>query len=221
MIKLKVSEKIRSACVRDGKGSSITFYNELKQPVRCVVTGEAKVCFWDRNIFDGEGIRCPVSYKPTQLVRTYRSDVSKEEYTIKENVRGGASGGGTSGGGTNGGGEVSRSEYEFDGKFCSYQCCLAYVRDNKHNNLYNQSETLLYKMYLGTTSKGGTKVPILRPAPHWRTLRECGGHLSIKEFRQTFGVKVYECRGYVSLKASDEMPDRNLCHLFEQVMVFD
>ena len=75
-----------------------------------------------------------------------------------------------------------------DGIFCSFNCVLAFINDNKHDSLYRESITLLnyfYKTIFGTLPK------IFLPAPHWRLLKEYGGHLDIAEFRKSFNHVEY------------------------------
>ena len=84
--------------------------------------------------------------------------------------------------------------YETDGIFCSFNCCKAFINDNKHKNIYNHSLTLLTKMY---NDMLGTTVSVIDTAPHWRNLEEYGGHLSISEFRNSFSKADYEEHGII------------------------
>lgn len=178
-LKIKVSKKIKNQCDLNNKvtKSQIEIMDETKKSILCDIShctnSDAKSsiinCFWDRHRINGNVIKCPLRYKPKQIVKVYKSEISKEEYTIKENV-------------------VKFSEISFStisdnlevtDAFCSFSCCLAFIRDNKHDRRYDQSEMLLHKIFM-TLYKNAE----LYPSPHWRTLVEYGGYLSINEFRE-------------------------------------
>jgi hypothetical protein len=146
-------------------------------------------CFWCKNPFDTRPIGCPIKYNTSQAEKKYHSHISRDTYTIKENIT-----------------EKRRilldkndsltlrvgEYYETDGVFCSFNCCQAWINDNKHNRLYDLSSTLLIKMY---NSMMGTKMIVIGPAPHWRVLEQYGGHLNIIKFRDGFNKIDYECHG--------------------------
>ena len=64
------------------------------------------------------------------------------------------------------------------GNFCSYNCALAYNIDLNDSSSYKRT-SLLNLLYYKTYSK---YINIIS-APHWITLDEYGGNLSIKDFR--------------------------------------
>lgn len=144
-------------------------------------------CFWCRHPVDTKPIGCPTKYISNQAVKKYHSHISKDTYIIKENI-------------TN-----QRSKnidsvqlnigdyYETDGVFCSFNCCQAFINDNKHIRLYDYSTMLLVKMYNHIMN---TKTRVITPAPHWRILDHYGGHLNILQFRDSFNKIDYECHGY-------------------------
>jgi hypothetical protein len=146
-------------------------------------------CFWCRNPFDTRPIGCPIKYIPSQAEKKYHSHISRDTYTIKENIT-----------------EKRRAlinnnsqlsvkigdYYETDGVFCSFNCCQAWINDNKHNRLYDLSITLLTKMY---NAMMGTKMVVIGSSPHWRVLEQYGGHLNIIKFREGFNKIDYECHG--------------------------
>lgn len=142
---------------------SITFVDESKRIHNCVPTGlnfnsaQEYHCFWDHHVIpaDSEKFFCPVKQIPLVISKTYHSEISKENNTLKE--------------------RKSQSTFDSDGMFCSPNCVLAFIKENKHNILYNDSEILFHKMYKNTN-----------PAPHWRMLKEYGGMLSINDFRNGF-----------------------------------
>ncbi len=71
-------------------------------------------------------------YKPKQIVKVYKSDVSQEEYTIKENV--------VKFQNDIGNFKTITDNLEVTDAFCSFNCCLAWIRDNKHDRRYDESE---------------------------------------------------------------------------------
>lgn len=178
----------------------VSFLDDSKRPRSCNVsmidyTSKKKVnmlrynCFWCKNPFDCQPIGCPTKYVSNQVFRKYHSHISKDTYTIKENVT------------------TERmmslddekftpihtgEYYETDGIFCSFNCCQSYINDNKHIRLYDKSHMLLVKMYNDLMD---TKNAIITPAPHWRTLEHYGGTLNIVQFRDSFNKIEYEYHG--------------------------
>lgn len=153
-----------------------------------------KVCFWDRNRFVTDPIGLPVKYEPTKLIRTYRSQITNELYTIKESVtpekrdriikeyteshNPGIDEGYTI---------EENNYYVTDGCFCSFECCIAFLEANSHNPLYSHSKSLLNLMYVTTYGR----VPSFSPASSWRMLEDYGGTQTVEEFRSNFHRIVY------------------------------
>ena len=79
--------------------------------------------------------------------------------------------------------------------------------------MYNHSLTLLMKMY---NEMLNTTVSVFDDAPHWRLLREYGGHLSIEEFRGCFNKIDYEEHGIIK----NTPTFRSIGHLFEEKIKF-
>jgi hypothetical protein len=187
----------------------ISFMDEAKQTHKCNVSMVDFLtnnqldfdmsiynCFWCKNTIPKNiiAIGCPIKYVPTQLIKTYYSEISKDTYTIKENIT-----------------KkrimdimdmkddrmtiVKKDYYITDGIFCSFNCCMAYIDDNKHISMYNMSEMLLLKMYNDIYP---TKIPSIDKAPHWRKLNQFAGNLSITEFRNSFNNIEYTNHGLVS-----------------------
>lgn len=171
-------------------------------------------CFWCRNAIPPNiiAIGCPVEYIPTQVTKTYYSEISKYTYTIKENI-------------TKSGAQkihaskddrlsiVNKDYYITDGIFCSFNCCMAYIDDNKHQSMYDMSEMLLLKIYNDVYP---TKVPFIERAPHWRKLKQCAGNLTIEEFRNSFNKIEYVEHGFIS-----KIPQfKSLGMLFEEQLKF-
>lgn len=145
-------------------------------------------CYWCRYPFDTRGIGCPVRYIPSQAVKTFYSEISRDTRTIKENIT-----------------DKRRTilndprvfvekadYYETDGVFCSFNCCQAWIDDNKHDSLYDPSHSLLIKMYCDMMN---VKAVEIKAAPHWRLRRESGGHYTHLTFREGFGKVEYDYCG--------------------------
>jgi hypothetical protein len=193
LAKTKISDITKDV----GKNAFFSYIDEAKKDHICVVTMKDVVteqklpvktnlsCFWCRHSFPYQPIGCPISYKCTRLFKKYYSEITKNNYCLQENI--------------------SSKQFEdckypsennffslelepanfymTDGMFCSFNCCFAFIRYNKANPLYTQSENLLKKIYFDMFS---THSIDLSPAPHWRLLQNYGGDLSIEDFRKTF-----------------------------------
>jgi hypothetical protein len=146
-------------------------------------------CYWCRHHFNTPQIGCPIKYISSQAVKQYFSEISRDKYIIKENIN------------------LVRKDmikddkrieihekeyYETDGVFCSFNCCNAYIKDNKHNLLYSQSEVLLTEIY---NQIFGNDIKTIENAPHWRLIDKYGGHLTIDQFRDSFNKVEYEHHG--------------------------
>ena len=84
--------------------------------------------------------------------------------------------------------EIENKEYYItDGIFCSFNCCLAFIKDNWYNSMYSNSETLLNQIY----NKLFNNTQKFLEAPSWRLLKDYGGGLTIQEFRQSFNKIEY------------------------------
>lgn len=140
-------------------------------------------CFWCRHPFNSVPIGCPLKYNASQLEKTYYSDITKDKYTIRENISVDKRKKFMN---NNGDTEkakyalIEREYYETDGVFCSFNCCLSFINENKHNSIYKHSKNLLKKIYYDFF---GSYPDNLIPSPSWRLLREYGGNMSIDEYR--------------------------------------
>ena len=65
------------------------------------------------------------------------------------------------------------------GHFCSYNCCKSYNLDMNDNLIYKR-ESLLNLLYYMTYSVYAD----IKPSPHWITLEDFGGILTIAQFRE-------------------------------------
>lgn len=170
------------------EGEFVKFLNDSRRSGKYVLTmfdknvsrtlGDtcAERCWWCHHTFDTRPVGCPVRYIPSQTTKKVQA------YEISENL--------------NSFEEVMHSHnmtresyFETDGIFCSYECCLAYIYDNKHNPVYAQSKHLLRMMRIVET--GDVNSGDISSAPSWRMLREYGGTLSIENFRRSFANAEY------------------------------
>lgn len=189
----------------------LSFLDETKRTVKCNVsmidfTTKKEIikysrynCFWDRHPFDSDPLGCPIKYVSNKGVKNYFSEISKDNYIIKENI--------TKkkfdkitydnhlrNGNCNGIGVINNEYFETDGIFCSFNCIKAFIKDNKHNCLYQHSEYLMYKLYNETFNTNSKNI-VINPAPHWRLLKEYGGNLSIDKFRESFNRSTFVFKG--------------------------
>ncbi len=149
--------------------TAIKFLDKAKEIVKCKKSCEGTHCYWDRHLITSDNIiRCPTRYVPSEYKRTHvtrggSSYVIKEKITKKERERKTVPSDITT---------VQKEYYETEGVFC----CVAYIQSNAHNPIYDESAQLLMKM------RNITQLP--KAAPHWKTLVEYGGWLSIDEYRE-------------------------------------
>lgn len=68
------------------------------------------------------------------------------------------------------------------GIFCSFSCCLAFLKINRYDKLYRDSKSLLYSLYYKLYQKELN----IKSAPSWECLKVFGGQLSIEDFRKSF-----------------------------------
>lgn len=156
-------------------------------------------CFWCKNNFNTEPIGCPIRYVPNMMVKRYFSHITKDYYTIKEEIsndkfeaiHGDLVGDKISDNVTIK--LINNDYYETDGIFCSFNCCLAWIKDNSHNNLYTNSVFLLHQIYYNFFDIHHQ----IHPAPHWRMLKDFGGSLSIEEYRSSFNKVIYDNEHYI------------------------
>lgn len=185
--------------------SYFSFLDESKKDHQCVVTMRSYLtkedfppntsvhCFWCRHSFHFRPIGCPIDFVSDRLTKTYNSDITKDKYTLRENItkkqleqltKDVAST------------EIDtthmiqneykiqdRNYYLMDGLFCSFNCCFAFIKANQQNPLYMNSEYLLKKIFYNVF--GENTAPLI-PSPSWRLLKEYGGHMTIEEYRKNF-----------------------------------
>lgn len=123
-------------------------------------------CFWCRHPFDTVPIGCPISYKVDVKVKDLTSFFCDNIVQIKT--------------------PTEKGWYEVDGVFCGLSCCKAFIEDNEYDPIYENSMSLLYKLYNELEHKMNKDI---NTAPNWRLLREYGGNMTIEEFREN--IKIY------------------------------
>lgn len=181
--------------------NEFSFMDESKTDHSCVITMDCLFtesrdiahihCFWCRSEFSYKPISCPIDYIPHRLLKSYHSEITKDKYLLRESVSNHqvhviqqTSREGMGYLTTNTSVSVQmRDYYLVDGIFCSFNCCLSFIKDNKTNPLYCQSENFLMKIFFDIF---GNNISPPKPAPSWRLLKKYGGHLTIEEYRKNF-----------------------------------
>ena len=143
-------------------------------------------CYWCRNPIEATivPIGCPIKYIPSNVYKTYNSEINKNNYIMKEDLY------------INNLSKIiikqndehkslitnNKDYYITDGIFCSFNCAIAYINEHSNNPMYNNSKMLLLNIF----NKIYNRLDVIIPAPHWRTLKEYGGNKSIEQFRKCF-----------------------------------
>jgi hypothetical protein len=194
-----------SDLIQNKNQPQITFFDETRKSHKCILTMinfekksnitscEKYNCFWDRNPFETIPMGCPLKYVPATATKKYHSEISKDIYTIRENITL-VKASMIQDSGIN---IDANCYYETDGVFCSFNCVKAFILDNKHNKLYDHSMVLLHKMY---NEMNGTSNATFDSAPSWRLLREYGGNMDIHLFRNSFNRIDYVDFGVIKPK---------------------
>ena len=214
-----MTTKLSELAIEKGTPDVISFLDESKRSHICnvcMIDFNAKMninlfryhCYWCKNPFETKPIGCPINYVSEQAIKKYHSHISKDTYTIKENIT------------TNRKDKIKDEKiifenypyYETDGVFCSFNCCKSYILENKHERMYDNSIMLLTKMYNEITH---TKNGVISPAPHWRNLDQYGGNLNIMQFRDSFNKIDYEYQG-----TSKNIAFRPIAALYEEKIKF-
>lgn len=155
------------------------FIDELKNEHQCLAVTSSQStcthCWWCR-IAQSKPmtITCPIKIQPQFEKTSFYSCAKKTHYDIKEKV-------------------WSKNPIIIsEGYFCCYGCRMAYIQDQQHNAVYSKSMMLLHQCYFMETGQKLT----CTPSPHWRLLKDYGGHLTPQEFHSPW-VK-YETMGLSS-----------------------
>ena len=199
---------ISDLTLRIGNNNNYSFLDPIKKEHNCVFTFLDEItnqklpkitnicCFWCMHNFEKRPIGCPIKYLPSRLTKQYYSEITKGDYTIRGSI-------------TKNTEKILKKEnklsskfylegnshYITDGIFCSFNCCLAFIKDNWHNIIYNNSEYYLNKIHYQFFKKFHKIIP----APSWRLLTKFGGHLDIEKFRNSFdNIEYIETDDYLS-----------------------
>lgn len=157
---------------------NITVVDELKNTHNARVSTVGNnpnplYCFWDRHpITTDKPIHCPIEKIQTPQIKTYTSHINGKPYKIQDSINL----------------KMEYDQYYVDGAFCSIECCLAFIEENKSNPLYQYSEHYLRDIFTFNDQKC---------APHWRLLENYGGNMTIEEFRKSFTNTIYTPDGVV------------------------
>jgi hypothetical protein len=68
------------------------------------------------------------------------------------------------------------------GIFCSFPCCLAFLKEHNSGQMFRNSKSLLYTLYYKLY---GSELKT-KAASSWECLKVFGGHLTIEEYRKNF-----------------------------------
>jgi len=215
---------------RDSEAHAYSFLDESKQLHTCVATMKDLLsgsqlpkhtdvcCFWCKFSMATSPIGCPVSYLSNKVTKTYHSEITKDKYQITDNL--------TKKRKARLKTIVAKHKSLFtildnhshhfvvDGLFCSFNCCMAFVKDNRGDEFYNLSESLLYTMYKDIFN---TPIEKINPAPDWRLLTKFGGPLTITEFRKSFNSIQYNDIDDYIIRS---LPTRMIGKLYEKKVKF-
>lgn len=111
-------------------------------------------CFHCRHPFNTSPIGIPIKYIP-----------EKPEKELEDNST-----------------QIRNDYFLTYGVFCSFPCCLAFLKEHSSDQFFRNSKSLLYSLYFKLYN---TELRI-SPAPSWECLKIHGGNLSIDEFRKSF-----------------------------------
>lgn len=219
---------------------NISFLSEMRQEVKCIPTvfnenlfnkieenidlenpsnswslyrEDIPDCWWCRHPIPKNciPIGCPINFNPSIVSKTFYSEISKDTFTIREKIPNS---------------KIdsldlknnnticikNKNYYNVDGIFCSFNCCKAWILDNKHNSIYDNSDKLLVHMYNQIFDQ---KIKNITPADDWKLLKNKGGGiLDIETFRNNFNKVTYEYHGHI------KDLQKNINHLFEQKLKF-
>ena len=188
--------ELSDACLPSREPSKMSYFDQSKRLSSCSLTNPdlSSWCWWCKHSFSGVPFSCPLSYNPMMLKKSYRSAISKSHHTLKE-LRSGSRG--TLDISPDMAIECSKSSFVTDGWFCSPNCLIAFVNENKTDPVYHNSKDLIAKM-ISSFQQTASKLP--PPSPHWRLLTRFGGHLSIEHFRENISKIAYEDKGTTRTK---------------------
>lgn len=187
--------KITELTPRQKETNTFSYLDESKKEHQCVLTmvshdSQSHLpektdihCFWCHHSFTTKPLGCPIQYVPHRIVKDYYSEITKDNYTLRESVTDDQLRKNQDHFEKHCMNMLDRDYYVVDGIFCSFNCCLAFIQDHHNDPLYRYSENLLSHIYVRTF--GENAQPII-PAPSWRLLKDYGGLTSITDYRKNF-----------------------------------
>lgn len=135
----------------------------------CLPTTTTKPCWWCRNSFKTSPVGCPLFYHAHK-----KEGIDKERFEEKIKILNLP---------------VDKNDFfETEGIFCSFPCCKSYILNQRNSTRHKDSAALLSMLFY-TLYRKKQNIPL---APSWKNLIEYGGHLTIQEFRSSFGKLEYE-----------------------------
>lgn len=197
----QVGETIPKNCTKIGELSKggdeikkFSFVDESKKMHRCCLTMKNHsngdflpiktniACHWCCHQFSSIPIGCPLRYIPKTRFRKYFSEIIKEQIITKEVVPDNIENENENENCLSKEKTTEHAYYETEGIFCSFNCCYAYIEQNKRNCQYDSSLNLLSFIYQELFDLDFD----ISPAPDWRLLSLFGGSLDIDNYRDNF-----------------------------------
>lgn len=126
-------------------------------------------CWWCRGNFDTSPIGCPIRYCSDNTPAKIKKRVIEKLELANLPTD-------------------TSDFFETEGIFCSFPCCKAYIISQKGSPIYKESHTLLTLMYYKLYGK---YVRIRSAAPFY-IIDTWGGHLTLKEFRDSHCQLTYK-----------------------------
>ena len=94
----KNTTKIKDLSLNKVQGETYSYMDETKKKHECIFTmvdhlsngrllGTTSMsCFWCRHPFQTSPIGCPIEYIPSILIKNYYSEITKDNYTIRQKI---------------------------------------------------------------------------------------------------------------------------------------
>lgn len=216
-INVKKKEKSETTKISNLNTNCVSFLDKSKQNIKTTISmidfqtnkeiqNNDYCCFWCKHEFDSNPIGCPIKYLEYKANKEYNSIMSKEKHVIQQNI-------------TKDEYKELNSEniikggyYLTDGVFCSFNCCKSWIIDNNFKKIYEDSESLLLKLYREFNDISIFDIKIT-PAPSWRILKKYGGFKTIEEFRSELNCIDYTYHGTIN-------PMVSIQHLYQEHLKF-
>lgn len=157
---------------------------------------------------------CPLRYIPSELIHTFTSEFSKGPISqVKKLSRR----------------EIMKYKYDPPGPeyrlverdyyetihvFCSFNCIVKHIEDNRHLTLYKDSMKEVFNLYFDFFAERITRIPA---APSFLLRKKYGGELSDEDFRKSFKNLIFVDAGAVCRKLPVMYP---IGMAFEKLVTF-